>query len=85
MAYDKEKASPSEEAHKAAAALDFAVEAVADGVQVTDLSALFKLQDFLNYVIVPDKGKMVSRLIQVGSLVERDNQFLDNAIDAPVA
>ena len=74
MAYDKEKASPSDEAHRAAASLDAAYEAVTDnGVGIDDLKALFAIKDFIDYVMVPDKGEMISRILQVVSLVERDN------------
>lgn len=77
MAYDQDKAGPTQGAHDAAASLDAVYEAVSDGIDFSDLSALFKLKEFLGYVIVPDKGMMISRMLQVISLVERDNSIAE--------
>lgn len=82
MAYDRAKASPSDAAHEAAASLDSVYEAVGDGFQLSqDIAAIFRLQGFLDYILVDDKGEMVSRIIQVASLVERDNSILNDLID----
>ena len=81
MAYDRVAAAPSEAAHDAAEALDVVYEAIADGLSITDLSAFFKLQEFLDYILIEDKGEMISRILQVAQLLERDNSLLNSVVD----
>lgn len=82
LAYDQAKASPSQEAHDAAAALDFAFEGVSDGLSIGDIEILSKVRPLIAYLFeegIP-KGEAISRAVQLVSLVERDNSILSGAI-----
>ena len=82
MGYDRERATPSDAAHDAAASFDALYEAAADGLDLGDLTVLTRALPFIQYVMeTADKGEAVSRGIQVMSMVERDNALLDEAID----
>lgn len=77
MAYDKDRATPSSEAHTAAESLDSIIESLVDGLQISDFfTAYAKAPVFITYVFESgiSKGESISRMTQVLSLLERDNR-----------
>lgn len=86
MAYDSNRAAPSPEAHAAARAADSIIESLLDGFQISDaLIAFTAAPQFAAYAFEDgiSKGESVSRILQVLSLIERDNGFLDQTIPEP--
>lgn len=86
MAYERMRATPSSEAHDAAEAADSIIESLLDGFQILDaLVAFRKAPAFAAYAFEDgiSKGESVSRIMQVLSLIERDNGFLDQTIPEP--
>lgn len=86
MAYDSNRAAPSPEAHAAAEAADRVIEALSDGFEFTDALVAFSAAPaFTAYTFETgiSKGESISRMVQVLSLVERDNRFLDQTIPEP--
>ena len=80
MAYDRNRAAPSSEAHDAAAAADSIFESLLDGFQLSDLLVAAAAQPALEAYAFENgisKGESISRLIQILSLIERDNSILD--------
>lgn len=81
MAYSRERAAPDPNAHRAAAALDRLYEAAKDGIHWDDLR-LFRqigeIRHLFNYIMGSgiSRGEMISRTLQVLSLVERDNAII---------
>jgi hypothetical protein len=83
MPYSKERANPSLDAHSAAEAGDKILEALLDGLGITDpLTIMAAYPQFSKYCFEDGiaKGECISRLIQVLSLIERDNALLAGAI-----
>ena len=83
MSYNSERANPSLDAHNAAEAGDKILEALMDGLGITDpLTVMAAWPQFSKYCFEEgiSKGEVISRLIQVFSLVERDNALLASAI-----
>ena len=83
MSYSMEGANPSLDAHSAAAAGDKILEALMDGLGITDpITIMAAYPQFSKYCFEDGiaKGEVISRLIQVLSLIERDNALLATAI-----
>lgn len=88
MAYSKDRATPSPEAHAAAEALDSVIESLLDGVQMSDmLTAFAVVPTFFAYAFETgiSKGESISRLAQVLSMLERDNKVFEGLSTAEPA
>ncbi len=81
--YSMERASPSLDAHDAAEAGDKILESLLDGLNISDpLTIMASFPHFSKYCFEEGiaKGECISRLIQVFSLIERDNALLAGTI-----
>lgn len=77
MAYDRSRVEFTDEEHEMAAALDIVVEAVYDGLDMTDLLAVPAATKVLTYLGADGlRGETVSRLIALAVMLERDNDYL---------
>lgn len=86
MSYSVSRAAPSIEAHAAAAALDTIIESLLDGLQITDAFTVFaSAPAFADYTFESgiSKGESLSRIAQVLSLVDRDNDAIAGMIPEP--
>ncbi len=83
MAYDSNRAAPGPEAHAAAAAADRIIESLMDGLQFTDaMVVFFAAPAFRDYAFEGgiSKGEVISRIVQVLGLIERDNGFFHQTV-----
>lgn len=87
MGYDRNKVNFKDEEHDAAQAADqiyeAAAAAAADGLSLDDLSVALGLlvpgKNLVAYLTGGSRADMAKRLIAVGVMLERDNDFLKDA------
>jgi hypothetical protein len=82
MAYDKTKVQFTAREHEMAARLDAVIEGAADGFQARDLLLAKGSLEIVGYLAAGgDRAQTVKRLYTLAVMLERDNDWLVNAID----
>ncbi len=78
MSYDASKVAFTDEEHRMAAALDNIIEQFSDGFQFDDLAAIIGAAPLIEYLAAGgDRVATVARLLNMATMLERDNSFIE--------